>query len=62
MFQLIATGVMTSVVNLPPVSLILVVHLGSRISPRIFRKILNNPNAIFNGLGEDGKSLKQKIS
>ncbi len=37
---------------LPPVSLIPVVHLDSRISPRIFEKIRNDPNVIFRGLGE----------
>jgi hypothetical protein len=36
--------------NLPPLSLILVVHLYLRISKRIFEKI--TPNIIFNGLGE----------
>ncbi len=35
--------------NLPPVSLL----LGVRISLRIFEKILNDPNVIFRGLGED---------
>jgi hypothetical protein len=38
--------------NLPPVSLIPVMHLDLRISPRIFEKILNDPNVIIRGLGE----------
>jgi len=38
--------------NLPPVSLIPVVHLGLRISPRIFEKIQNGPNVILWGWGE----------
>jgi hypothetical protein len=29
-----------------------VVHVDLRISPRIFEKIRNDPNAIFRGLGE----------
>jgi hypothetical protein len=51
-------------VNLPPVSLIPVVHLHFGISPQIFKKIRNDPNVIFSGLGEDDyeKNLKQKIS
>jgi hypothetical protein len=36
-----------------PVSLIPVVHLHLRISPRILEKIRNDPNVIFRGLGED---------
>jgi hypothetical protein len=41
------------VANSPPVSLTPVVHpLDLRISPRIFEKIRNDPNAIFRGLGE----------
>jgi hypothetical protein len=40
------------VANLPPVSLIPVVHLGMRISPRIFEKIQNGPNVILWGWGE----------
>ncbi len=40
------------VANLPPVSLIPVVHLYLRISPRIFEKIQNGPNVILWGLGE----------
>jgi hypothetical protein len=43
---------LTPVANLPPVSLTPVVHLDLRISPRIFEKILNDPNVIFRGLGE----------
>jgi hypothetical protein len=37
---------------LPPVSLIPVVHLDSRISPRIFEKIRNGLNGILWGGGE----------
>jgi hypothetical protein len=40
------------VANLPPVSLIPVVHLYLRISPQIFEKIRNGPNKILWGLGE----------
>ncbi len=36
--------------NLPPVSLIPMVHLDLQISPRIFEKTRNKPNAIFKGL------------
>ncbi len=38
--------------NLPPVSLIPVVHLDLRISPQIFERIRNDPNVIIRGLGE----------
>jgi hypothetical protein len=41
------------------------VHLDLRISPRIFEKIQNDPNVIFNGLAKDDswkKNLRQKIS
>jgi hypothetical protein len=40
------------VANLPPVSLIPVVHLDSRISPRIFEKIRNGLHVILWGGGE----------
>ncbi len=67
------------VANLPPVSTTLavlvvnfsahvvvpVVHLDLQIFPRIFEKILNDPNAIIRGLWEDDsreKKQKQKIS
>jgi hypothetical protein len=43
---------------LPPVSLIPVVHLDLRISPRIFEKIRNGPNAILRGWGESDSSKK----
>ncbi len=46
---------LTPVANLPPVSLTPVVHLDLRISPRIFKKIRNDPNVIIRGLG-DGDS------
>ena len=42
-----AAGVVDTGGNLPPVSLIPVVHLGLRISPRIFEKIQNSPNVIL---------------
>ncbi len=45
-----AAGV--AVANLPPVSLITVVHLYLRISPRIFEKNRNGPNGILWGWGE----------
>jgi hypothetical protein len=47
-----------SVANLPPVSLILVVHFDLRLSPRIFEKIRNGPNAILWGWGETDSSKK----
>ncbi len=43
---------LTPVTNLPRVSLIPVVHLYMRISPRIFEKIRNGPNGILWGWGE----------
>ncbi len=43
---------LTQVANLLPVSLIPVVHLDLRISPRIFEKIWNSPNGILWGWGE----------
>ncbi len=47
-----ATCVVDTSGNLPPVSLIPVVHLDLRISPRIFEKIQNGPNGILWGWGE----------
>jgi hypothetical protein len=49
---------------LPPVLLILVVHLDLQISQPIFDKILNDPSVIFRDLGKmiHEKNLKQKIS
>ncbi len=38
--------------NLPPVSLIPVVHLELHISSKIFENFLNDPNAILRGLGD----------
>ncbi len=38
--------------KLPPVLLTPVVHVDLRISPRIFAKIRNDPNAIFRGFGK----------
>jgi hypothetical protein len=48
----LAASVIDTEGNLPPVSLTPVVHLDLRISPRIFEKILNDPNVIIRGLGE----------
>jgi hypothetical protein len=55
---------LTPVANLPPVSLIPVVHLDLRLSPRIFEKIRNAPNAILWGWGETDspKKPEAKIS
>jgi hypothetical protein len=38
--------------HLPPVSMTLVANLELQISPRIFKKILNDPHGIIRGLGE----------
>ncbi len=46
--------------NLPPVSLILVVHLHWPISRRLFEIILNDPNVIFGGSRED--SWKKSVT
>ncbi len=43
---------LTTVANCPPVSTTPVLHLDLQISPRIFDKIQNDPNAIIRGLGE----------
>jgi hypothetical protein len=43
---------LSPVPNLPPVLLIPVVHLDSRISPRIFEKIRNGLNGKLWGWGE----------
>jgi hypothetical protein len=50
------------VANLPPVSLILVVHLDLRISLRILEKIWNGPNGILWGWGktDSGKNPEAK--
>jgi hypothetical protein len=50
--------------NLPPVSLMRVLHLDMRISLRIFEKIWNDPNIIFMAWGKivHEKNLKLKIS
>jgi hypothetical protein len=37
---------------LSPVSTTLMVHLAQRISPKLFKKILNGPIGILRGLGE----------
>jgi hypothetical protein len=44
--------------SLPPMSLTSVVHLDLRISPQIFEKILNGPNAKLWGWGETDSSKK----
>jgi hypothetical protein len=41
------------VANLPPVLLIPVKHLDLPISPRIFEKVQNDPDALIRALGED---------
>jgi hypothetical protein len=51
---------MTPVANLPLASLIPVVNLDLRISPRISKEIQNYPNAIFSGLGEDDLWIKSE--
>ncbi len=48
----VSTTLAKLVARLPPVSLIPVVHLDLRISPRIFEKILNGPTRILWGWGE----------
>ncbi len=52
------------VANLLPVSLIPEEHLDLQISPRIFEKVQNDPNAIIRGLGKDDsrKIPEAKIS
>jgi hypothetical protein len=47
-----AAGVVDTGGNLPPASLTPVVHLDSRISPRIFEKIRNGLNGILWSWGE----------
>jgi hypothetical protein len=54
------SGKLAPVANLPPVSLIPVVHLRLRIFPRILKKIRKGPIGIFEGLGEDD-SLKKNL-
>jgi hypothetical protein len=59
----VATSVVDTGGNLPPVLLIPVVHLDLRISPRIFEKIRNGPNGILWGEGKliHGKNQRQKV-
>jgi hypothetical protein len=61
-FPFFATGVSTTrvvlVANLPSVSLIPVVHL--QISPQIFEKLGNDPNAIIRDLVEDDSRKKTR--
>ena len=47
-----AVGIVDAGGNLPPVSLIPVVHLYLRIFPRIFEKFRNGPNGILWSWGE----------
>ncbi len=47
--------------HLPPVSLTPVVHLEPRISPRIFKKILNGRNCILRCLGETDSWKKPEV-
>ena len=47
-----ATGVVDTGSKFALVSLIPVVNLELRISPRIFEKIRNGPNGVLRGLGE----------
>jgi hypothetical protein len=49
----VSTTLAVLVANLPLVLLIPVVHLDLQISPQSFEKILNDPNAIIRGFGED---------
>ncbi len=49
----VSTTLAVLVANLPPVLWILVVHLDLQISRQIFENILNDPNAIIRGFGED---------
>jgi hypothetical protein len=58
----VSTTIAVLMANLPPVSLIPVVHLDLQISPRIFEKILNNPNTIISGLGEDESRKKSEAN
>ncbi len=50
-------GALTPVANFPPLSLIPVVHLNLRISPRIFEKNRNGPMG-YSGSG--GKLIHEK--
>ncbi len=47
--------------NLPSVSTTPVVHLELKISPRIFKKIWNNPNGILRGLKETDSWKKPEV-
>ncbi len=55
---------LTPLNSLSPVSTTLAINIHSRISPRIFEKIQNDPNGILGGLGytDSWKNLKSKIS
>jgi hypothetical protein len=46
--------------HLPPVSLTPVANLELRITPRIFKKIRNDPNGIIRGLGETDSRKKTR--
>ncbi len=52
---------LTPVANLPPVPLILVVHLDLRISPRAFEEIKNGPNGILWGWGKTVSWKKTRV-
>ncbi len=47
--------------HLPRVSLTPVANLELRISPRIFKKIRNDPNGILRGLGETDPWKKPEV-
>ncbi len=53
-----STTLAVLVANLPPLSLIPVVHLDLQISPRIFEKNWKNPMLLLKGLGEDDSRKK----
>jgi hypothetical protein len=55
---LLSTTLAVLLANLPPLSLIPVVHLDLQISPQIFEKIRNARNALIRGLGEDDSQKK----
>jgi hypothetical protein len=61
-FPPVSTTPAVPVVNLPPVSLIPMMHLACANISAIFRKFKNDPYVIFKGFWEDDANLKQKIS
>jgi hypothetical protein len=54
----VSTTLSVLVANLPPLSLIPVVHLDLQISPRIFEKICKDLMLLLKGLGEDDSRKK----